>query len=462
MDQVTCDLSKNEKQEELVTTVLREVAYAQASEKDKERFDPALVGYRYFFFGGAVRGGKTFGCLAVLVILCRMFPGSRWHVIRRSMTDLKATTIPSLEKMKLKKVKRWKRADNDYFVEFANGSRIYFISENFKNDKDLNFFKGLETNGFLLEQVEELQADTWTKCLERSGSWYVPNMPPAFNFATFNPTYNWVKEQIYDKATTGELKKPYYYIETLPDNNPFVTADQWQAWRNMDDDSYNRFVRGLWTFKVDGQYFSSFSDGRNLARGLEFNPRFDLWLSFDFNVDPMTCTVHQTDYINFSHTLKEYRIPNSDTYELCARIREDWDELRPYHLVTGDASGLNRMSGVRGHINHYQIIKNELELHDDQFRVPSSNPGISESRIFCNSILQRFPECLIDEDNCPYLVKDLRFVLAGVDQQGNITIQKKGFNQYANENNEQLTHLSDTQRYYFHAALYEFMSVPRS
>ena len=32
-----------------------------------------------------------------------------------------------------------------------------FMTEDYANDKDFDRFKGLEVNGFLLEQIEELQ-----------------------------------------------------------------------------------------------------------------------------------------------------------------------------------------------------------------------------------------------------------------------------------------------------------------
>jgi hypothetical protein len=91
--------------------------------------------------------------------------------------------------------------DNNYF-EYDNGSRIYFFAENFKNDKDLDRFKGLETNIFLLEQMEELQQATFLKAIERCGSHYLRGYDnlPGLILGTFNPTSGWLKEEIYEKS----------------------------------------------------------------------------------------------------------------------------------------------------------------------------------------------------------------------------------------------------------------------
>lgn len=42
-------------------------------------------------------------------------------------------------------------------------------------------FLGLETNGVLLEQTEELSLKLFEKALERTGSWYIPKMLKGFN-----------------------------------------------------------------------------------------------------------------------------------------------------------------------------------------------------------------------------------------------------------------------------------------
>ena len=45
----------------------------------------------------------------------------------------------------------------DMTVTFNNGSQILFMAEDYANDKDFDRFKGLEVNGFIPEQIEELK-----------------------------------------------------------------------------------------------------------------------------------------------------------------------------------------------------------------------------------------------------------------------------------------------------------------
>jgi hypothetical protein len=91
--------------------------------------------YRYFSFGGAIRGGKTFVQLFILILLAKRYPRTRWHVIRATNSVLLSTTIPSF--MKLKPASVEMRHSPQIKAIFPNGSVIYFMSENLSANPDL-------------------------------------------------------------------------------------------------------------------------------------------------------------------------------------------------------------------------------------------------------------------------------------------------------------------------------------
>jgi hypothetical protein len=110
-----------------------------------------------------------------------------------------------------------------------------------------------------------------------------------------------------------------------------------------------------------------------------------LYLSFDFNVDPITCVASQ--YINGEiRFIREFRLSNSNIYELCDQIRAVYPDA--VYMVTGDASGQARSALTIGNINYYSVIREKLLLNKGQFKVPSVNPAISDSQVLTNSILQ--------------------------------------------------------------------------
>jgi hypothetical protein len=138
-----------------------------------------------------------------------------------------------------------------------------------------------------------------------------------------------------------------------------------------------------------------------------------IYLSFDFNVDPITCTVSQHDGLKWSRTFKEYRLRNSDIYQLCERIKTDFPGC--YLVATGDASGRNRNASNKGGMSFIMIIKQELELSEKQIQFPTSNPGVKDRRMLWNAILRKHPDFKIYDD-CLFLIDDLETL--PVDEQG--------------------------------------------
>lgn len=465
---LTVDLTKNEKQAQLYEVTMREAAIHKEIEAKKERGElpqdyVSKIRVRYIFYGGAIRGGKTFGIFFMLVLLCRLFPGSRWHVIRRSYPDLLKSSIPSMEKILKGVPVRWNRSTSNYFVEFKNGSRVYFISENLARDPELKSFLGLESNGFVCEQAEELSEKTFERCKERAGSWYdtEPCVPPPLIFLSFNPTYGWLKD-IRDKAVAGELQLPYVFMTALPSDNKLVTAEQWAQWGDLDPESYARMIEGSWDIKVEGRFLYTFQEKLHV-KAMPYVEDLPVYMSIDFNVDPMTCILFQAASSGYFHVFKEFRIPDSDTYELCAQVKE-YVIVHNMHsrlYVTGDASGMNRMSGARKHINQYEIIRTELGIPGHRFQVPSANPFLTDSRTFCNSAVHSLPSFSIDP-SCEHLIKDLLFVVITRDQEGKVKIQKSGKNPYAGVDNSLLGHLLDCLRYGMHTTLSSWIRIPKS
>ena len=417
---ITADLTKNEKQTTFVTTVL-EAVLGQSP-------------LRYLFYGGAIRGGKTFACLVCLVLFCRMFPGSKWYVIRKSFPSLKETTIPALEKILGKSRRwRWNRDKSNYYAEYENGSRIFFASEDFARDPKLSWLLGLEANGFFLEQVEELQFLTLEMCISRAGSWYVTPMPMPIVLGSFNPSLTWVRDKIFVPHQEGELEAPYFYLDASPKDNPYVTEEQWKGWGNMSDALQQQFVEGSWDFEKASNVFA-FNFDENLHHApVTYDDNQVLKLSFDFNVEPITCLAAQDQKFEYIHIIKEFRLLNSDIDDLCDHIAAAFPN--GHFLVTGDASGSAR-NALKKNTNYYKSIKHNLQLSPLQLKVPRANPSVRNTRVLTNSLWNKHPNMFVNKHACPFLVTDLNQVV--VDAAGDIDKTKDAHK----------THLLDCFRYY--------------
>ena len=360
--------------------------------------------YRYFAYGGAIRGGKSYVVLFILHQLSLKYPGSKWVVVRAGLPDLKKTTIPSFKKLiDCKHYGKWNNGSPLTF-NYHNGSSIVFIPESLSIDPDLNSFLGLECSGLFLEQLEELSEKMWQMAMQRSGSLYLSSTPPAYIFTTFNPNQGWSKGYFYDKYVNGSLAVPYFYMPALPKDNPFVTQDQWNAWSNMADRYKLQFIEGDWSNFIDTNNLWAFAfDRKKHVAEPVLDPEHTVFLSFDFNKNPICCSVIQ-HYEHKVRVLETIKLPNSDIYALCDYIQAYYGGLM--FMVTGDATGQNTTAMVRDNLNYYRIIKSKLNLGDAQIKVPTINPRLEDNQVLVNSLLAKY-EIEIHTEKAKALIYDL-------------------------------------------------------
>lgn len=400
-------------------------------------FMEAVFSFRYecLLFGGAAGGGKSFVSLATLIALARVFPNSKSHVIRESLPSLKRTTIPTFFKLCPKNFIR-SYHQTDHIVTFTNGSTLEFFPENYNMDKNLTRFDGLETNFFLLEESQELQKKTFDKCKLRVGRHILAEplkTPPRLILMTCNPSQTWTKTEFHEPFINDELKPSYFYKRALMIDNPTLPPEYMAAMENLDDVTRAVFVNGDWdVVDVQRPFAYAFDKFKTVKPNVEIHPNEPIILSFDFNVDPITCIAGQS-FGNKIRIFREFRLRNSDIFNLCEAIKIEFGER--FFIVTGDASGANRSAMTKGALNYYTIIRDELEIPKSAFKVPTVNPSIKNSRVLLNSMLQKHNDLVIDS-SCQFLIHDLQAVETTPD--GDIDKGKDA----------KLTHLLDCFRYY--------------
>ncbi len=214
--------------------------------------------YSYLLYGGAIQGGKTTVALLSLILLCRIFPRSRWAVVRKDGPSLTRNTIPSFN---IIRPQEFIAAPTGKGVaRCSNGSEIIFFPESLDRDPDYDRWKGLMVNGFLLEEANELDRRTFDKAIERAGTWKCngPRQPKPTVLLTCNPARNWVLTDFYIPWKRGTLTAPYYFQRALPDDNPHLTQAYRDSLKNLPPHLYKRFVMGDWDVLDDPSQLISF------------------------------------------------------------------------------------------------------------------------------------------------------------------------------------------------------------
>ena len=227
-------------------------------------------------------------------------------------------------------------------------------------------------------------------------------------------------------------------------DNPFIDPKEIDSAREQLDEATFRceFMAEDVTLAVN-KFIYNFSRETHIKKGLSAIPALPIILSFDFNVEPITCLVGQCDGLQTVRILDEYRLMNSDIYELCNRILSDYPDKML--LVTGDASGQNR-TALKRDLNYFKVIREVLKLGMGQFKLPGANPPIKNTRILCNSLLGRHKDYLFS-DRVAYLIMDIEE--CEVDEHGGIDKGKE----------KHQTHLLDCWRYFNYTFLHKFLDL---
>lgn len=229
------------------------------------------------------------------------------------------------------------------------------------------------------------------------------------------------------------------------ETNPYISKQELEEIKLQLDPLTFAQEYGAEFVNLNGKAFAyALDEKKHFGDMGELRKDLPVYLSFDFNENPMTCIASQhPEDKSYIYTRHEFRLSHADIDDMCDKILARLGGH--YFIVTGDKSGENR-TGLQKNLNYYLRIKAKLGLMPHQIILPNKNPLIANSRVLVNSILYRHPKVVIHPE-CEYLKKDLQFVQ--MDANGNID----------KVTNPLLTHLLDGWRYYLNSFFHTFVKL---
>lgn len=229
-------------------------------------------------------------------------------------------------------------------------------------------------------------------------------------------------------------------------DNPFIDPQEIEeAKTQLDKLTFDQEFLADYVDANDRPFLYKFDESIHCIDLYKPNPHLPILASFDFNKDPMTCLIGQQVDIWTSYAFAEINIANGSTPEVCDEIIVNYPKWYGNTDVSGDATGRNRSALTVGNLNHYRIIKDKLDLQDDNLKMPKQNPALSDSRVLCNSVLQNAKFYITR--NCKKTIRDAG--MAYVDVSGELVkTQVEGLHHF------------DTLRYLLHAFYPDFVRHP--
>ena len=225
-----------------------------------------------------------------------------------------------------------------------------------------------------------------------------------------------------EDGTKRSLYPEKFTVEELEDmklTNKYVFFPQYQQ-QPLTIDSK------LWLF--------AFERSRNVGK-TTFNPNLPLYVSFDFNRDPMTCSMWQiTSTCIFG--VDTIKLHNATTRMVCQEIQRRYP--RAMLIITGDCSGNN--TTTMSLMNNYDEIRMYFRLGKTAIQVSNTNPRLAESRLFMNNLFEQY-NIIVDEERCKPLIFDFEHVMSDSENKP-IKSDRKDVAQQSD--------FLDNARYFFH------------
>ena len=204
-------------------------------------------------FGGAAGGGKSWVGCAWLILMCLKHPKTRYLMGRSKLDALKKTTLNTFfevcEAWGIKNGQHYNYNASSNIIRFYNRSEI-LLKDLFLYPSDRNFdnLGSLEITGAFIDeanQITEKAKNIVSSRLRYKLDDYdlIPKM-----LMTCNPAKNWVYTQYYRPSKAGEQKPYRKFIQSLVDDNEYISKYYKTQLLTLDELSKQRLLFGNWEY----------------------------------------------------------------------------------------------------------------------------------------------------------------------------------------------------------------------
>jgi len=204
-------------------------------------------------FGGAAGGGKSWVGCSWLVLMCIKHPKTRYLMGRSKLDALKKTTLNTFfevcETWGLQSGKHYTFNGGSNIITFYNKSEI-MLKDLFLYPSDRNFdsLGSLEITGAFIDEANQITEKA--KNIVASRMRYKLdeyNLIPKM-LMTCNPAKNWVYTQYYRPAKDGKQKSHRKFIQSLVDDNEYISKFYKKQLETLDELSKQRLLFGNWEY----------------------------------------------------------------------------------------------------------------------------------------------------------------------------------------------------------------------
>jgi phage terminase large subunit len=353
---------------------------------------------------GSASSGKSYFAAQKVILRCLTETGHRFLVIRKVGNTLKDSVFQLLKDV-INEFDVYNEFDinktDKTFLHKPTGNEI--ICKGLDEPEKIKSVQGITS--MWIEEATELTFDDFSQLLLRIRG-------EKDNYIQYVLSFNPISENhwLKSKLVEGNGFPNKTVIRSNYQHNHYLSEQDKSTLEGLKLTNplyYQIYCLGDWGVEdKSGKFAYAFDAEKHVSKvPLTFNPDQPLYLSFDFNVNPISCLAAQY-YNETTYCLRSIKLENSNIYELCDVIMATFPGALV--IVTGDATGRATSALVNDQLNYYKVIKQQLQLTDGQIKVPTINPSLVENRVVVNAVLQT-RDIKIDNQHCAPLIYDLTY-----------------------------------------------------
>ena len=316
-------------------------------------------------FGGAAGGGKSWVGCSWLILLCIKYPKTRYLMGRSKLDSLKKTTLNTFFEVcsnwGLKSGKHYNFNGSSNIVTFYNGSEI-ILKDLFLYPSDRNFdsLGSLEITAAFIDEANQITEKA--KNVVASRMRYkldeydlIPKL-----LMTCNPAKNWVYTQYYKPTKEGTQKEHRKFIQSLVDDNEFISKHYKSQLLTLDELSKQRLLYGNWEYDANDDSLINYDAILNLfsQKGKEG----EKYISCDiarFGSDKTIIVVWEGLHIKYMQSMLKSAI--NDVVEQIKKLQQQYAVKLNNIIVDEDGvgGGVKDYMRCRGFVNNSKPLKGE-------------------------------------------------------------------------------------------------------
>lgn len=374
-----------------------------------------------FWYGGR-DSGKSYNIAIMAIRECLSAEYFKCVLVRKTYNSIKESQYELLKSVV------YKFGLEDLFVFKSSPLEIHCINGNrFITrgcDSPENIKSITEPSHAWYEEGNQLTAEDYTtvsttlrSSLGPVKEWFSFNPECDGDFNTFwlykeyfshttQKSFTWVKTITTDNGT---VSRKVIAIHSTYKDNIYCTPDRAAKLEDLKSTApyyYQIYCKGEWGKRENKSPFIVTFNRQKHVGICARNNALPIYLSFDFNRNPMACSVIQYQG-NRVRWLEVIKLPNSNIEQMCDTIMIKYPSA--LYICCGDFAGTQR----RGEIantdfnSYWKIIKGKLRLNDGQLQY-IVNPEIEENQVLLNYCLSHL-DILFDGNKCQPAIFDMEF-----------------------------------------------------